>query len=146
MTGSIFKRKLKTGVSWGYVFSVAGTNGKRIQVFKSGFTTKDAASRAVRSVIEEYEEQHGKVSREVGTQGRRVWTYYFDGLSESGFETKAEAEVALHNAIQRRGADKLKQPENAAQAAVEAAGPLIRELGDVRLNERDAGFRTPSTI
>jgi integrase len=68
-------------------------------------------------------------------QGRRVWTYYFDGLSESGFETKAEAEVALHNAIQRRGADKLKQPENAAQAAVEAAGPLIRELGDVRLNE-----------
>jgi len=168
MTGSIFKRKLITGVSWGYVFFGGwDENGKRIQVFKSGFTTKDAASRAVRSAIDEYEAQHGKVSREIGMQGRRVWAYSFDSLNESGFETKAEAEVALRNAIRRRGTEKEKQAANAAQATVEAAGPqfaqyfehwlkehasrrcapktlerygdlgayLIRELGDVRLNE-----------
>ena len=168
MTGSIFKRKLRTGVSWGYVFFGGwDENGKRIQVFKSGFTTKDAASRAVRSAIDEYEEQHGKVSREVGPQGRRVWAYSFDGLNGSGFETKSDAENELRVAIERRDAEKVKQAENAAQAAVDAAGPrfaqyfehwlkehasrrcapktlerygdigvyLIRELGEVRLNE-----------
>jgi hypothetical protein len=168
MTGSIFKRKLRTGVSWGYVFFGGwDENGKRIQVFKSGFTTKDAASRGVRAAIDEYEEQHGKVSREVGPQGRRVWAYSFDSLNESGFETKSEAEEALCKAIERRAADEQKQREDTAQAAVDAAGPpfaqyfaywlrehasrrcapktlerysdigvyLIRELGEVRLNE-----------
>jgi len=78
MTGSIFKRKLRTGVSWGYVFFGGwDENGKRIQMFKSGFPTKDAASRAVRVAIEHYEAKHGKVSRELDSHGRRVWAISF---------------------------------------------------------------------
>ncbi len=74
MTGSIFKRKLRTGVSWGYVFFGGwDENGKRIQMFKSGFPTKDAASRAVRVAIEEHEAKHGKVSRDIDARGRLVW-------------------------------------------------------------------------
>jgi integrase len=164
MTGSIFKRKLRTGVSWGYVFFGGwDENGKRIQVFKSGFPTKDAASRAVRVAIERHEANNGKVSQEIDSCGRRAWALSFGDVHESGFETKPDAELALQNAIARRDTEKAKH----AQDAAESAGPpfaqyfkhwltehasrrcapktlerygeigvyLIREFGDVRLNE-----------
>ncbi|MGD1091432.1 MAG: Arm DNA-binding domain-containing protein [Bryobacteraceae bacterium] len=68
MTGCIFKRKLKSGITWSYVFFGGwDAKGKRIQVSKSGFPTKDAASRAVRVAIERYEADNGKVLREIGT-------------------------------------------------------------------------------
>jgi len=164
MTGSIFKRKRRTGVSWGYVFFGGwDENGKRIQVFKSGFPTKDAASRAVRVAIEQYEAAHGKVSREIDQRGRLVWAFSFGDARTSGFETKPEAELALQKAIARRDAEKAKE----AEVEAESGGPqfahyfehwlkehasrrcapktlerygdigtyLIRELGEIRLNE-----------
>ncbi len=164
MTGSIFKRKRRTGVSWGYVFFGGwDENGKRIQVFKSGFPTKDAASRAVRVAIDQYEAAHGKVLREIDSRGRLVWSFSFGDARASGFETKSEAELALRKAIARRDAEKAKE----AEVEAESGGPqfahyfehwlkehasrrcapktlerygdigtyLIRELGEIRLNE-----------
>jgi hypothetical protein len=50
MTGRLFQRKLKSGASWGYAFFAGrDRNGKRIQIFKSGFETKAAASTASRA-------------------------------------------------------------------------------------------------
>jgi integrase len=168
MTGSIFKRKLKTGVSWGYVFFGGwDENGKRIQVFKSGFPTKDAASRAVRVAIEQREATTGKISREIDSRGRLGWAFSFGDIHESGFETKPEAELALQKALARREAEKARQADDAAQSAgplfaqyfehwlkehasrrcapktLERYGDigayLIRELGGVRLNEMTTG-------
>jgi integrase len=164
MTGSIFKRKLKTGIRWGYVFFGGwDDNGKRIQIFKSGFPTKDAASKAVRVAIEQYEANNGKISREIDPPGHLVWAFSFGEVHESGFETKAEAECAMQKAFARRDAEKAKRAEEAAKSSgpqfaqyfahwlkehasrrcapktLERYGDigtyLIRELGDVRLNE-----------
>ena len=163
MTGSIFKRKLRTGVSWGYVFFggwMKAASGFRCS--NPGFPTKDAASRAARVAIEQYESIHGKVSREVDSRGRRVWAISFGDAHESGFETKSQAELALQRALARSDADKAKQAEDAAEAPApfaqhfkhwlkehasrrcapktlerygEIGAYLIRELGEVRLNE-----------
>src|ERR1700689_2148481 len=99
MTGCIFKRKFKSGIRWGYLFFGGwDENGKRIQVFKSGFPTKDAASRAARVAIEQYETENGKVSREIDPRGRLVWALSVGNVHESGFETKSEAVLALRGA------------------------------------------------
>lgn len=168
MTGCVFKRKRKQGVSWGYVFFGGwDQNEKRIQICKTGFPTKDAASTAVRVAIEKYEAHNGKVSREIGPQGRRIWAFSLGDVHETGYETKAEAEAGLRRAVDRRDAELDAQKLRQAEEAIEKAGPpfvqyfeywlkehasrrcapktleryhelgayLIRELGDVRLNE-----------
>ena len=164
MTGSIFKRKLRTGVSWGYIFFGGwDENGKRIQIFKSGFPTKDAASRAVRAAIEQHEAVNGKVSRENDARGLLVWAFSLGDEHESGFATKAKAELALQKALARSDAEKAKRADDAAKSAGplftqyfehwlkehasrrcapktlerygEIGAYLIRELGEVRLNE-----------
>ena len=119
MRGSIFKRKLKSGITWGYVFWSGYKNGKRIQVFKSGFPIKDAAAKAVRVAIEQHETRAGRVARDVGPQGHRVWSYSLDGKSETKFQCKAEAENALKSAISRRETEAIQQ----AQEALTSAGP-----------------------
>ena len=164
MTGSIFKRKLRTGVSWGYVFFGGwDENGKRIQMFKAGFPTKDAASRAVRAAIEQHEAVNGKISRENDARGQLVWAFSLGDEHESGFETKVKAELALQKALARTDAEKAKAAEDAAKSAgpvfaqyfehwlkehasrrcapktleryADLGAYLIRELGKVRLNE-----------
>ena len=65
MTGCVFKRKRSRSISWCYVFFGGwDPNGKRIQVCKAGYPTKDAATKAVRLAIEEYEAKTGRVTRE----------------------------------------------------------------------------------
>lgn len=168
MTGSIFKRKLQAGVSWGYVFFGGwDEHGKRIQVFKSGFETKDAASKAVRAAIEKYEAANGKVSREIGSLGRRVWAFTLGDVHQTGYSSKREAETALRVAVRQREAERAAEKLRRVEEATEKAGPvfahyfahwltehasrrcapktleryrdlgqyLIRELGEVRLNE-----------
>jgi integrase len=168
MTGCVFKRKRQRSISWCYLFFGGwDENGKRIQIYKAGFPTKDAASKAVRLAIEEYEASTGRITREVGQQSRRIWSYTLGADRKSGFETRSEAERALQNAIAERNATAGNQAEEAVRATVDAAGPpfasyfehwlkehasrrcapktlerygdigtyLIRELGEVRLNE-----------
>jgi integrase len=164
MTGCVFKRKRERSVSWCYVFFGGwDSDGKRIQISKAGYPTKDAASKAVRLAIEEYEAKMGRITREPGPRGRRVWSYWLDGTCKTGFESAAEAENALREAIARRDADKRKQAQDAADRpgppfaqffehwlkdhasrrcapkTIERYGELgvylIRELGKVRLND-----------
>src|SRR5277367_5106830 len=143
MTGSIFKRKLRTGVSWGYVFFGGwDESGKRIQMFKSGFPTKDAASRAVRVAIEEYEAKHGKVSRDIDSRGRRVWTFSFGDAQESGFETKSQAELALQKVLARSDVEKAKRAEDAAKRA----GPLFAQYFEHWLKEHASRRCAPKTL
>ena len=164
MTGCVFKKKRKSSISWCYVFFGGwDEKGKRLQISKSGFPTKDAASKAVRVAIEEYEATTGRISRATGSQTRRIWSYQLGGTRESGFETRVEAESALRNAIARRDAERTRQEQDAAdrpgppfseffkhwltEHASRRCAPktlerygelgayLIRELGQVRLNE-----------
>src|SRR5580704_3509848 len=143
MTGCIFKRKLKSGISWGYLFFGGwDENGKRIQVFKSGFPTKDAASKAVRVAIEEHEANTGKITREAGKQGRRAWTYSLGGTQQRGFETRAEAESALREAIRGRDADRVKQIEDCANSI----GPLFARYFQQWLDEHASRRCAPKTL
>lgn len=164
MTGCVFKRKRSRSVSWCYVFFGGwDADGKRIQVCKAGYPTKDAASKAVRLAIEEYEAKTGRITREPQERGRRVWSYWLDGACKSGFESAAQAEGALRDAIVRRDAEGRKQAQDAAdrpgppfaqffenwlkEHASRRCAPktmerygelgayLIRELGQVRLND-----------
>src|SRR5271167_3137397 len=96
MTGCIFKRKLKSGISWGYSFFAGrDENGKRIQVFKSGFPTKGAADMACTDAITLHEASCGKVFREIGPRGQRSWSFVLGDSKGSGFKTPAAAEAAL---------------------------------------------------
>jgi integrase len=62
MTGTITKRALKGGrFSWGYVFDAGhDARGKRIQVTKTGFSTKREAGDALRAAISKAELQAQK--------------------------------------------------------------------------------------
>ena len=168
MTGCVFKRKRKSNVSWCYVFFGGwDANGKRVQISKAGFPTKDAASKAVRVAIEKYEADNGRVSREMGSQGRRIWAFSLGDVHETGYENKPDAEARLRRTVERRDAERDAQKLRQAEEAIAKAGPpfaqyfehwlkehanrrcapkmleryrelgayLIRELGDVRLNE-----------
>ena len=143
MTGSIFKRKLKSGVCWGYLFFGGwDENGKRIQIFKSGFPTKDAASKAVRTAIDDYEAASGKVRRDIGSQGRRTWSYSLGETTREGFETKEEAEHALQQAIQGRDTDSKRQAEDAEKSI----GPPIAEYLSYWLKEHAGRRCAPKTL
>src|SRR5262245_60476156 len=109
MNGCIFKRKLKSGVVWGYSFDAGrDSNGKRIQVFKSGFETKGAASTAARDAIAEYEKTHGKITQHRGILGTVTWGFAFRGESKSGFADRAAAETALARVVERAAAAEQK--------------------------------------
>jgi hypothetical protein len=58
MTGCIFKRKLPSGrITWGYSIDAGhDENGKRKQIFKSGFDRKGEASDALRRLLNEKDE------------------------------------------------------------------------------------------
>jgi hypothetical protein len=76
MTGTTFKRMLKSGTSWGFIFE-AGTDesGKRNQIYKSGFATKSAADTAKRNAIADYIGTHGQVLKHRGLLGAITWGY-----------------------------------------------------------------------
>ena len=90
MRGCVFKRKLKTSVSWGYLFS-AGKDGagKRNQIFKSGFATKGAAQSALRDAITEYETKCGHITEHVDLLGRRTWGYVLGDQNRGGASREA---------------------------------------------------------
>jgi len=95
MTGCVFKRKLKSGTAWGYLYS-AGRDaaGKRNQIFKSGFATKGAAQSALREAITEYETKRGRITEQVGVHGNRTWSYVLGDQNRGGFESREAAESA----------------------------------------------------
>ena len=159
MNGCVFKRKLKSGTSWGYYFAAGrDPDGKRIQIFKSGFETKGAASKASRAAIEDYEKTHGKVTCHRGILGRISWGYIFGEEDKIGLDSQAAAEVALQAAVDRRAAAEAIPaevdptfPEYIRYWLTEHAGRrcapktlerykelaeyLIRQLGETRLND-----------
>ncbi|HTC87852.1 MAG TPA: tyrosine-type recombinase/integrase [Bryobacteraceae bacterium] len=143
MTGCIFKRKRKSGLCWGYVFFGGwDAKGKRLQIFKSGFATKDAASRASRIAIEAYESAHGKIARIVGSQGQRTWSYSLGEVTREGFLSKDEAEHALALAIRGQHAERARQ----AEAAEKSIGPPIGEYLDYWLREHASRRCAPKTM
>ncbi len=102
MRGCVFKRKLKTGVSWGYLFS-AGKDaaGERNQIFKSGFSTKGAAQSALRDAITEYQTKCGQITEHVDLLGRRSWEFVLGDEKRGGFESRAAADEARVAEIER---------------------------------------------
>ena len=105
MNGCVFRRKLKSGTSWGYCFAAGrDQDGKRIQIFKSGFQTKGAASKASRAAIEDYENTHGEVTQHRGILGRITWGYVFGEEKKTGIVSQSAAEAALLAAVDRRAA------------------------------------------
>jgi integrase len=147
MTGCIFKRKLRTGVSWGYVFFGGWeAEGKRIQITKSGFATKDAATKAVRVAIEKYEADNGRVWREVGSQGQRVWSFTLGDIQETGYQSKAEAEAGFERAVARRDQERKAEDRRQAQETAERAGPPLSEYIPYWLREHAARRCAPKTL
>src|ERR1700720_1945720 len=95
MTGCVFKRKLKSGTSWGYLFSAGkDVSGKRNQIFKSGFTTKGTAQSALREAITEYETKCGRITEQVDVLGRRTWGFVLGDQNCGGFESREATENA----------------------------------------------------
>ena len=138
MTGCIFKRKLKSGVTWGYSFDAGrDQNGKRIQEFKSGFDTKGAASKAMRGAIEDHEKTHGKVTQHRGILGRITWGYVFGEDKKNGFESQVAAEAALLAAVDRRAA---------AESVPAEVDPTFTEYVRYWLTEHAARRCAPKTL
>jgi len=157
MTGCVFKRKLKTGISWGYLFS-AGKDaaGRRNQIFKSGFATKGAAQSALREAITEYETKAGRITEQVDVLGRRTWGFVLGDKSCGGFESGVAADSARTAEIERREAKpavvdepkladyfKYWTDEHAARRCApktlerykELGQYLMKHLGGTRINE-----------
>ena len=147
MTGCVFKRKRKQGVSWSYVFFGGwDEKGKKIQIYKTGFPTKGAASTAVRVAIEKYEAHNGKVSREIGSQGRRIWAFSLGDVHQTGYKTKPEAEAGLRRAVERRDAEGDAPELSQAQEAIEKAGPQFAQYFEYWLKDRASRRYAPKTI
>ncbi len=153
MRGCVFKRKLKTFVSWGYLFS-AGKDGagERNQIFKSGFTTKGAAQSALRDAITEYETKCGHITEHVDLLGRRTWGYALGDENRGGAEKARMAEIerreAKHVEVVSQEpmfADYFKYwlDEHAARRCApktlerykELGGYLVKHLGETLINE-----------
>jgi integrase len=158
MTGCVFKRKLKSGTRWGYLFS-AGKDvaGKRNQIFKSGFTTKGAAQAALREAITEYATKFGRITEQVDLLGRRTWGYVLGDQNCGGFESREATENARTAEIERREAKagvvvveptfadyfKYWTDEHAARRCApktlerykELGRYLVKHLGETRINE-----------
>src|ERR1700733_2466177 len=138
MTGCVFKRKLKTGVSWGYLFS-AGKDaaGERNQIFKSGFATKSAAQSALRDAITEYETTCGRITEHVDLLGRRTWGFVLGDEKRGGFESRAAAENARMAEIERR---------EAQQVDAVSAEPKLADYFKYWLDEHAARRCAPKTL
>jgi integrase len=158
MTGCVFKRKLRSGTGWGYLFS-AGKDaaGKRNQIFKSGFATKGAAQSALREAITEYETTCGLIAEHVDVLGRRTWGYALGDQKYLGFESREAAASARVTEITKREALIAAVAEEPTFAAYirywteEHAGRrcapktleryrdlgryLVKHLGETRINE-----------
>lgn len=163
MNGTILKRKLKSGTSWGYSFFAGrDANGKRIQEFRSGFKTKGEADTAVRKAIADHERTHGKITHHRGVLGTNIFGYVFDGEQKTGFADQSAAAAALSECIARKSAAEEAETKKAAASDPkfsdylhhwldeharrrcapktleryrELAEYLVRQLGETRLND-----------
>lgn len=159
MNGCIFKRRLKSCTSWGYSFFAGrDQNGRRSQIFKSGFETKAVASTAMRAAITDHEKNHGRIIQRRGILGTITWEYMFREEKKTGFTSRTAAEEALRASVQRHAAAELIPvevdplfpeyirywlTEHAARRCApktmeryaELAEYLIRQLGETRLND-----------
>jgi integrase len=105
MNGCTFKRQLKSGVGWGYsFFAGVDENGKRLQIYKSGFETKKAAEKAQREAIAEYDTKCGRITQHIGLLKQRTFGYVLGETTKNGFQSRSAAETALKKAIEQRAA------------------------------------------
>jgi len=137
MTGCVFKRKLKSGTSWGYLFS-AGKDaaGKRNQIFRSGFATRGAAQSALREAISEYETKFGVITEHVDVLGRRTWGFSLGDQKCVGFDSSEAADRARTSEIEKRE----------ATVAVVAEEPTVTEYLAYWLEEHAARRCAPKTL
>jgi hypothetical protein len=134
-------------VAWCYVFFGGwDATGKRIQISKAGFPTKEAAAKAVRLAIEKYEADNGKVMRDIGLQGRRIWAFVYGDIHETGYKTKVEAEAGLRRAIARRTSELKAQKTRQAQEVIEKAGPPFAQYFTYWMNEHASRRCAPKTL
>jgi len=138
MRGCVFKRKLKAGLRWGYLFS-AGKDaaGRRNQIFKSGFATRGAAQSALRDAITEYETKCGQITEHVDLLGRRTWRYVLGDENRGGFESRAAAENARMAEVERR---------EAKQLDAVSAEPTFADYFKYWLDEHAARRCAPKTL
>lgn len=130
MTGCVFKRKLPSGrITWGYSIDIGRSpDGKRQQIFKSGFETKGAAKDALDKALQEQEVHTGRITQEKGILGRRVWAFAVGVERDTGFSSKAAAESALRAARERIEADKAAAALVSSPATVPTRGPTLGDF------------------
>jgi integrase len=118
MTGCVFKRKLKSGTGWGYLFS-AGKDaaGKRNQIFKS-------------------EENRGRISERVDLLGRRTWGYILGDQNCGGLDSREAVEGARLAEIERLE----------AKPKVVVADPTFSEYFKYWMDEHAARRCAPKTL
>jgi integrase len=147
MTGCVFKRKLKRGVTWCYVF-FGGWDpaGKRIQISKAGFPTKEAAAKAVRVAIEKYQTDNGSVSRDTASRGRGIWAFSVGDIHETGYQSRTEAEAGLRRAVERSDRDRDLQKLRQAEEAIEKKGPPFAKYFEYWLKEHASRRCAPKTL
>ena len=144
MTGCVFKRKLKSGISWGFSFFVGrDVSGKPLRQFKSGFPTKTAAAEALRAAITEWEAIHGKLIEETGILGTKTWAYVFRDQRRAGFSNRDAAEAALSTEIEKQGAAAVQREKDEQETQ---QGPAFEKFIVWWLDEHAARSCSPKTI
>ena len=142
MTGCVFKRKVKSGVKWGYLFTAGkDPDGNRNQVFKSGFATKGAAQTALRDAIIEYETKCGRITEHIDPLGRRTWGFVVGDQNAGGFASRDAAEGARLAEIERREA----KPELVVPEPV-VTEPTFSEYFKYWMEEHAARRCAPKTL
>ena len=141
MTGTITKRKRKSGTKWGYSFFAGwDESGKRVQVTKSGFATKEKADEELRKAITEYQAKCGKVTEELGLFRNRIWGYVLGEEKKQGFDSRDAAAAALRKAVERRAA------ESIAEGPVKTEDPTVAEYFTYWIQEHAARYCAPKTL
>ncbi len=139
MTGCIFKRRLRSGASWGYSISAGRDSaGRRIQIFKSGFATKGSASEAMRSALAEHEANSTRVSSKLDLFGNRVWSFSIGGAVTSGFKSRDDAESARTIALSHVAAEETKR--------IDLANITFAEYFEDWINEHASRRCVPKTV
>lgn len=151
MNGCVFKRKLKSGIIWGYSFFIGRDDaGEPVRVFESGFKTKGDASKRLRDKITEYEDYKKRgvrITREIDHRGKRIWALSSGDTSASGFESRDDVEAAVKEEI-RVAQQTNAQPVHATEPLDPQSngGPSLSEFFADWIREHAARHCAPKTV
>jgi hypothetical protein len=108
--------------------SVAGTStGRESKFRRQDFRPRTQRSKPSASPSKKYEAENGKVSREVGPKGKRIWAFSLGDIYETGYHAKAEAQARLRRAIERLEVERSAQAARQAKEAIQRLGPPFNE-------------------